>query len=174
MPRAEGSPVTSTPGAKVLGGEIFTHRCLKIVIDLAGIHRRALALIRYILKQLLSRQLLTMSARFCDALVIDQDLVRHATFPRKLRDGPTVGNEAHMAISQRVRPEALVAARIFDITDADSSGIQDADDDGDHFLTRQACQRQIAPNRRRRRGNASANVVMRSNFASSRTLRHST
>src|ERR1700730_12457515 len=80
---------------------------------------------------------------FCNALVVEGDVMWDTALAAEIQNRAAVSYEAHMAVQQRGQAKALIVTRIFNITDANARGVQDADKDRQDLLSWQSGQCQI-------------------------------
>ena len=101
------------------------------------------ALFVHVLKQALPGQLMAAPHQLDQTLVVDCNLVIGATLAAESEKQPAVAYELHVAILQCREAVAVVVARILVVADSKPGRVEQADDDGEHFFSRQAGQREI-------------------------------
>ena len=77
--------------------------------------------------------------------VVDRDLVLDAALAAKRKPGPAVVHECGVAVAQRRQAIALVVAHVRFVADPCAGHVEQAHEDRQHLVARQARQREIAP-----------------------------
>src|SRR5207237_10666218 len=131
------------PGAKILGGKIRAHGVAQIRVHLIGIDWMAAAIFVHVLKEALPGQLMAAPHQLDQALIVECNLVIGATLAAESEKQPAVAYELYVTVLQCREAVAVVVARILVVADSKPGRVEQADDDGEHFFSRQAGQREI-------------------------------